>query len=86
MIRIINPREGGTARTIKSQYWKCSLANFVRNDGLGATGVIEIYENNGDRLCVPEQAERHGALAAGDCPVPGGGLPLRRRAEDKDSV
>jgi len=32
-------------RTIKAQYWKNSFANFVRQDGMGATAVLEIeYE------------------------------------------
>lgn len=32
----------GVVRTIKAQYYKNSLANFIRKDGLGATAVIEI--------------------------------------------
>ena len=32
---------GGVVRTIKAQYYKNSLANFIRQDGLGATAVIE---------------------------------------------
>lgn len=44
----------GTCRTIKSQYFKNSLGNFIRGGGYGATAVIEIvYENalerKGDR-------------------------------------
>ena len=39
--------EGGeTAATIKANYWKVSLQNFVHKDGRRATGVIE-YDNNG---------------------------------------
>lgn len=30
------------SRTIKAQYYKVGMANFVRKDGLGATAVIEI--------------------------------------------
>lgn len=30
------------SRTIKAQYYKVGMANFVRQDGLGATAVIEI--------------------------------------------
>ena len=41
--RIINPAGGGTARTIKAQYWKNGLANFIRQDGLAATAVM-VYE------------------------------------------
>ena len=33
---------GGVVRTIKAQYYKNSLANFIRQDGLGATAVIEM--------------------------------------------
>ena len=33
----------GVVRTIKAQYYKNSLANFIRKDGLGATAVME-YE------------------------------------------
>ena len=32
---------GVVVRTIKAQYYKNSLANFIRQDGLGATAVIE---------------------------------------------
>lgn len=34
-------RLGGVVRTIKAQYYKNSLANFIRQDGLGATAVME---------------------------------------------
>ena len=38
--------EGGeTAATIKANYWKVSLQNFVHKDGRRATGVIE-YESD----------------------------------------
>jgi hypothetical protein len=30
------------ARTIKAQYQKIRMANFVRRDGLGATAIMEI--------------------------------------------
>lgn len=33
---------GGVVRTIKAQYWKNSLANYVRSDGLGASAVLVI--------------------------------------------
>ena len=42
----MNPMDDGTCRTIKSQYQRHSLANFIRRDGPAATGVIE-YDNNG---------------------------------------
>ena len=40
-IKAINICRGGVVRTIKAQYYKNSLANFIRQDGLGATAVIE---------------------------------------------
>ena len=42
----LNPMDEGNCRTIKSQYQRHSLANFIRIDGLAATGFIE-YDNNG---------------------------------------
>ena len=36
----INTVEDGTARTLKSQYYKTGFANFFRTDGFGATGVL----------------------------------------------
>lgn len=49
----INTSRGGAARCIKANYWKMSLANFIHDDGMIATGVIEIvrYEaDNNDRI------------------------------------
>lgn len=43
-IEPLNPMDDGTCRTIKAQYNFSSMANFIRKDGLGATGVIE-YED-----------------------------------------
>lgn len=40
----LNPCEDGTARTIKSQYYKNGRAKFARQDGLGATGVMEDWQ------------------------------------------
>ena len=43
-IEPLNPMDDGTFRTIKSQYHKTSIANFIRHrGGYAATGVIE-YE------------------------------------------
>lgn len=39
---IINP-SGGVSKTIKAQYWKNSLANFIRQDGTAATGIMEVH-------------------------------------------
>ena len=38
----INTTPEGLARTIKAQYYKTSVANLVRTDGFGATGVVYI--------------------------------------------
>lgn len=53
----LNPYKDGTCRTIKAQYHQSSRANFIRQDGLGATGVIEIYETNGDIWTIEEQGQ-----------------------------
>jgi site-specific DNA-cytosine methylase len=37
----LNPYKDGTCRTIKAQYQQSSRANFTRQDGLGATGVVQ---------------------------------------------
>lgn len=44
MNRIILNGKNGLARTIKAQTWKNSFANYVRHDGFGATGVVEVGE------------------------------------------
>ena len=42
----LNMMPDGSCRTIKSQYYKNSLGNFIRGGGYAATGVIEIvYES-----------------------------------------
>lgn len=35
---------GGVARTLTARYFKNSVANFLRHDGMGNTGVLVIYE------------------------------------------
>lgn len=40
----LNPERDGMCRTLKAQYSKSSMANFVRSDSLGATGVIVIAD------------------------------------------
>lgn len=50
MIVAMNPEPDGTSRTIKAQYYKCSLANFIRGGGFGATAVMEVYEEDTDKL------------------------------------
>ena len=43
IVKPINTEDDGVSRTIKSQYYKNGIANFVRQGTMGATGVIE-YE------------------------------------------
>ena len=48
----LNPMPDGSCRTIKSQYAKNSLGNFIRGGGYGATAVIEIvYERQDTHEC-----------------------------------
>ena len=35
----------GVARTITARYFKNSVANFLRHDGMGNTGVMLIYDS-----------------------------------------
>lgn len=39
------PWGGGVARTITARYFKNSVANFLRHDGMGNTGVMVIYDS-----------------------------------------
>lgn len=55
IIMPLNPYSDGTCRTIKAQYQQSSRANFIRQDGLGATGVVEIYER--DIRTIEEQGQ-----------------------------
>lgn len=48
-----NPMPDGTCRTIKEQYHKNSMANFVRCGAFAATGVAVVYD-------MEEPAERMG--------------------------
>lgn len=43
-VQTVNHSPDGTCRTIKSQYYKTSAANFERNSTFGATGVLERSE------------------------------------------
>lgn len=45
----INPMPDGTCRTIKSQYYKTSCANYIRGGSMGATGVIAKINERKDR-------------------------------------
>ena len=42
---VINGAVGGVARTITARYFKNSVANFLRHDGMGNTGVMVIYDS-----------------------------------------
>ena len=42
VVEPLNPYKDGTCRTIKAQYQQSSRAKFARQDGLGATGVVQI--------------------------------------------
>ena len=42
---VINGAVGGVARTITARYFKNSVANFLRHDGMGNTGVMLIYDS-----------------------------------------
>ena len=44
----MNPMPDGTARTIKANYHKVSLDNFLRGGSYAATGVIEIEDEKED--------------------------------------
>lgn len=39
----LNPMPDGTCRTIKHQYYKTSIANFMSQGSFGATGVIRKF-------------------------------------------
>ena len=48
---------GGVARTLTARYFKNSVANFLRHDWMGNTGVIVIYDSENrqrqvDALCI----------------------------------
>lgn len=46
----LNTESDGTSWTIKSQYHKISIANFIRHrGGYGATGVIEYESDESDK-------------------------------------
>lgn len=45
VVEPLNPYKDGTCRTIKAQYQQSSRAKFARQDGLGATGVVQIGNN-----------------------------------------
>jgi len=62
----INTEPDGTYRTIKSQYFKNSLANFIRGGTFGATAVA-VLDSGED---IQEPAERNGVRPDGACAMP----------------
>ena len=47
----------GVARTLTARYFKNSVANFLRHDGMGNTGVIVIYGKKGKDTSISERCE-----------------------------
>lgn len=45
-LRAFNICANGTCMTIKAQYWKNSVANYIRRDGMRASAVMAIYETS----------------------------------------
>lgn len=54
----LNPEPNGMCRTIKAQYYRNSLNNFLRGGGYGATGVIVLREDCGADMEI--KAKRNG--------------------------
>ena len=54
---VINGAVGGVARTLTARYFKNSVANFLRHDGMGNTGVIVIYGKKGKDTAIPTRCE-----------------------------
>lgn len=50
----MNPEPDGTSRTIKANYYKVSMANFIRGGGYGATAVICVSDGS-DMEITPER-------------------------------
>ena len=48
---------GGVARTITARYFKNSVANFLRHDGMGNTGVMVIYGKKGKDTAISARRE-----------------------------
>ena len=42
---VLNPMPDGTSRTIKNQYYKNGISNFLSTGTFGATGVIKCVKN-----------------------------------------
>lgn len=74
----LNTTKDGTCKTIKSQYWKNSLANFVRVGSYGATAVAVLDSRAG----MEEQPERTSVRPNGNIPMPDGRESRRSRAKN----
>jgi len=53
----INTMPDGTCRTLKSQYFKNSVANFLHDGTWGATAVI-VYEDEQEKSRIEDDARR----------------------------
>lgn len=62
-----NDYSDGTSRTIKAQYFKNSLANFTRRDGLGATAVLTMGYDNREKCVVEKGYARIRKLTPKEC-------------------
>lgn len=51
------PWGGGVARTITERYFKNSVANFLRHDWMGNTGVMVIYGKKGKDTAISARRE-----------------------------
>lgn len=55
--KVINGAVGGVARTLTARYFKNSVANFLRHDGMGNTGVMVIYGKKSKNTSISERRE-----------------------------
>lgn len=74
----LNPTKDGICRTIKSQYWKNSLANFIRDGGYGATAVAVLDSRSDMEI----EAEWESIQPRWDCSMYMRGASRRSRTED----
>ena len=54
---VINGAVGGVERTLTARYFKNSVANFLRHDGMGNTGVIVLYGKKGKDTAISERRD-----------------------------
>lgn len=55
--KVINGAVGGVARTLTARYFKNSVANFLRQDGMGNTGVMVIYGKKSKNTSISARRE-----------------------------